>query len=97
MALHEEQLKHKPTIEWLLNDSPKLIGRTHLICYCLLEKAIANHGRNIKIIDHFPLTNDSIDHIYRALSIMMKYDEFRNYKISINKMNRTVRSDACLE
>lgn len=90
MNLTELQLKHKSAIDWLLNED--FGGKTYLICYCILQKAVNNPNYDIDIINHSPINIKNINEIIQTLCIIMKDIEFKHIKFILNKRNKTVKA-----
>jgi len=95
MYLTPMQMKHLPTIEWLISDDIEVraVGKTTLILYAIILEAIKHPTRNINIIDHYPMTAAHFDlAIMPLLSTMIEDKEFEKWDIFINHHYRTLNA-----
>lgn len=78
--LSKVQKKHHKSIRWLLFDGERL-GRTSLLAFVYIEKALKNPGEWIKVRDHYPF-KESDSMLLNV--ILMKIKE--NKKIKFEKL-----------
>lgn len=96
MILSKKQLDSLPTIEWLFDNhlfENRATGRTTVILYVLIWKAINSPNNNISIIDHFPLSSQTFNYvILPSIKNLLEDIEFSKFKdkITININYRTI-------
>jgi len=90
MKLSNEQAKYLEAAEWIFSDTRR-VGKTTLILYVILRKAIKFPGMQIPIVDHNYIYQPYFEiTILRELEAMIKDEEFSSVRFIINKINRTI-------
>lgn len=98
-VLSGQQRKYYPAIQWLVNDGPRASGRTFVLCFALVVKAIQT-GQRVHIMDHYEkyrerdsYTLDTICKIVEFLNQDLRHhskpsnhEEF--YDLKINRQQR---------
>lgn len=94
MNLTREQVKHLPSIEWLVADTrpDRYSGRTTVLLYALILKAINNPNVYVPIIDHYPLSKLHFEvNVGRLLKIMLQDIEFKDKNIILNETDMAIK------
>lgn len=91
MKLTSEQMKHLSSAQWLFSDT-RATGKTTLILYVLLLKAIEFPKMEIAIVDHIPFQFPYWERILRPLLFsMIKDPEFSEYNFVINNSRASIK------
>jgi hypothetical protein len=92
-ALNPRQKEALPTLEWLLSDSQKDrgSGRTTVLAYALLKKAIRYEGRPVSIVIDLPgVTSYAMFTKGIKRVVLNLFSEFPVYDFTYNALNCTI-------
>lgn len=93
-ALTKQQQEYYEAVEWLIGDNNKniAVGKTTLMAFVFLEKALQNGGKYVYVFDHYPRSKrnilNAIEKIFGTLKI-----ENKHLDINISEMKFRVVYD----
>jgi hypothetical protein len=88
IALTPAQLAHLPSLRWLLADGHRRSGRTFLLAWAFIDKALEHPSRDVQVFDHSGHGHQAA----RMLEIIQDVASARGVKgIQIRMPQRSIR------
>ena len=80
MKLTKLQEHHLESIQWLISDQ-RATGKTFLLAWAFIQKALHNRDKGIRIFDHFPERKSDLRLISQIHAIIIS--EYPQYRFAI--------------
>ena len=95
--LSTDQKEHLKTAQWLVNDGPRISGRSYVLAMAFLRKAI-HTNQKVFVYDHFKVTNHHLHHFYNLIiSIVNRLNNELDFPteliVRINQQERSIKTE----